>query len=85
VSNQGENLDRVSSRIGTALVEFCRAHRGETFHADDMRRHVTRTVGAVAPASADRILRDLRQRGVVDYVVVSRSGSLYLVNSVRGR
>ena len=71
------HLDRVSSRIGAAVLEFCRAHT--TFHAGELHRHVETATGVSAPASADRILRDLRQRGAVSYRVVSRRESLYEV------
>ena len=79
--DQREQLDRVSSRIGSAVLGFCQDHR--QFHAGDLHAHVERATGVSAPASADRILRNLRQRGVVDYRVVSRRESLYEVTSVR--
>jgi hypothetical protein len=72
----------VSERIGAAIVAFARAHLGETFHADDLRRHVRAAVGEVAPDSASRILRDLRQQGVVAYELVSRAKSLYRITAV---
>lgn len=78
---QREHLDRVSSRIGAAVLEFCLAHR--QFRAGELHRHVERATGVSAPASADRILRSLRQRHVVDYRVVSRRESLYEVLEVR--
>lgn len=71
------NLERVSSRIGQAIVSFVREH--PTFHADELRRHVEREVGTISPASADRVLRDLRARGVISYRVVNRRASLYEV------
>lgn len=74
------HLERVSSRIGAAVLEFCREHK--TFHAGELHRHVEVKTGVSAPASADRILRDLRQRGVVNYRVVSRRESLYEVTEV---
>lgn len=74
-STQAEHLDRVSVRIGRAIVAFC-AEQG-LFHADDLRAYVTANVGIVAPGSADRILRDLRQRGCLNYRVVNRRDSLY--------
>jgi hypothetical protein len=40
---------------------------------------VLRETGIAAPASADRILRDLRQKGVIDYKVLGRRASLYAV------
>jgi len=74
-------LDAVSSRIGSAILDFCCAQVGQEFHADDLRRFVSQKVGLCAPGSADRVLRDLRQRGAIDYVCVSRSESLYFLNS----
>lgn len=79
--DQRENLDRVSARIGSAVVEFCQTH--QQFHAGELHAHVERATGVSAPASADRILRSLRQRRVVAYRVVSRRESLYEVVSVR--
>jgi hypothetical protein len=72
-----EHLERVSSRIARAILDYCRDHR--QFHADDLRRAVTRATGISAPASADRILRDLRQKGIIDYKVLDRRASLYAV------
>jgi hypothetical protein len=36
----------------------------------------------VAPASPDRVLRQLRKQGVIDYRVVSRSASQYEILGV---
>ena len=72
---QADNLQRVSSRIAASIMDFIRTHA--YFHADDLRKHVTATVGNVAPGSSDRILRDLRQRGVIEYTVISRKDSFY--------
>lgn len=82
MSTQAEHLASVSSRIGDAIIEFARRRVGCEWHADDLREHVTRTVGTVAPGSADRVLRDLRQRGAIEYVVVSRAASRYRVDSI---
>jgi hypothetical protein len=76
---QDEELSRVTSAIGRAILEFARVNR--TFHAEDLRRAVS-NVSVTAPASADRVLRDLRQRGLISYRVVSRTESLYEVESV---
>ena len=70
-------LDAVSSRIGRAILDFCAGVAGEEFHADDLRRHVTAAIGVCAPGSADRVLRHLRQKGALDYVVLNRKASLY--------
>lgn len=79
--SQDEDLQRISSRIGRAILEFCRAHR--SFHADELRRYVISETGIAAPASADRILRDLRQKKRLDYIVRSRAESSYEVRWVR--
>lgn len=72
-------IKRVRERIGECIRRFI-ADRLATgrpqFHADDLRRAVA-TVHPSAPASADRILRALRQEGLVAYQVVNRRASLY--------
>jgi hypothetical protein len=73
---QEEHLDRVSERIGAAILEFFRRERRD-FHADELRFFVADRAGPVAPGSPDRIMRDMRQRGVIDYRVVNRRQSLY--------
>ena len=83
------DLERVTSRIAKAIMEFIEVAQRRKFstitnddghfYADDLREHVTARVGTIAPGSADRILRLLRKRGIVNYRVVSRSQSLYEV------
>lgn len=72
-----QELVRVQDRIGDAVLAFQQQHPGGPWHMDALRRFVERSVGAVAPASPDRILRALRAAGRVNYRVVSRSKSLY--------
>lgn len=79
---QAEQLERVSARIARPILVFCKAHK--RFHADELRRFVVSQVGVAAPGSADRVLRDLRQQGRLNYVVVSRRESLYEVIEVNG-
>jgi hypothetical protein len=79
---QQENLERVTSCIERAIVEFCRRYR--RFHADQLHEWVSNTTGLSAPASSDRILRSLRQRGIIDYRILNRRRSLYEVLSVKG-
>ena len=81
--DQQENLERVSSRIARAVLAFCEVHR--RFHAEELRKFVIRETGISAPGSADRILRDLRKRGLIDYRVLSRRGSYYEVLAIRGK
>lgn len=77
-----EDLVRVSGRIAVSIIDFCRKHRFKRFYADDLRKHVIRQTGLAAPASADRVLRDLRKQGAIGYVVISRKLSLYEVTGV---
>ncbi len=78
-TEQADNLDRVSTRIQNAIVQFCDLFCGRTFHADQLMAFVTERVGTVAPGSADRVLRSMRQRGLVSYEVVNRASSLYRI------
>ena len=76
------HLERVSSRISRAIIEFCRERKASNrtqFHAEELRKHVDKKVGVTAPGSADRILRDLRSKHLLDYEIVSRRDSLYRV------
>lgn len=77
-TEQTENIARVRQAIATHIVKFIDGHLHKEFHVDELRRYVSDHVaGYIAPASPDRILRDLRQKGAVNYEVVSRSRSLY--------
>ena len=72
---------RVRTGIASHVVAFCRDRVGGTFHADDLRRYVASRTER-APASPDRILRGLRDEGVVAYTVEDRAASLYAVQAV---
>lgn len=74
---QEAQLDRVCSRIAAAIVGFAVA--GRQFRADELRQHVKAECGELAPGSADRVLRDLRKRGLVNYRCINRKDSLYEV------
>ncbi len=78
---QASQIARVSQRISAAILEFIDTHNA-SFHANDLRVFVCTRVGHTAPGSADRILRNLRQRRVIDYTVISRSQSLYRASVV---
>lgn len=80
--NNAPHLDSVSARIAASIIKFCQRHVGGTFRADELRGFVLANVGTCAPGSADRILRNLRQKGALDYTVIDRSKSLYLLRSV---
>lgn len=72
-TEQQHQLARVTGNIGQAIVAFFnRMHIGQEFRAADLHN----AVGG-APASADRVMRELRRMGQINYEVVNRSQSLY--------
>lgn len=79
-SQHEPNLERVESRIGGAILKYFSYLRpGEQFHVESLRKWVQQETGVLAPASADRVMRDLRQKGLLDYHVVNRRQSLYQI------
>jgi len=80
MSEQRYNINRVADRIGGMVADFITQRGyGGTFRAKDLHDYVG---NITAPASADRILRLLRQQGILGYEVLNRSQSLYLVTRV---
>jgi len=85
MGEQDENLDRVTARIGVAIVAFFRARTEmdqRDFHVEDLRIYVRSQIGMIAPASSDRVMRSLRQEGFINYSVISRANSLYRIEDV---
>lgn len=66
-----------SKRIATAVTDYVNRHINTTFTARELRMFVASRVDGVAPASSDRIMRQLRQTKKINYELVSRSKSLY--------
>lgn len=82
-SEQTLQLCRVADGIERTVYAWCGLNVGRSFHLRDFTDEVTEAHdGYVAPDSPARILRLLRQRGLVQVVLVSRSGSLYRCDSV---
>ena len=79
-SEQAREIARVEKGIALHVLEFCRTH--STFHAEHLRFYVQARTGR-APSSPDRILRQLRSRGVLRYRCTDRAASLYEVLEVR--
>jgi hypothetical protein len=78
------NLGTASHRISEAVTEFINnksrfvQEDKQCFTATDLRQYVQLRVGGyVAPSSPDRILRNLRKKGKVNYTLINRSRSLY--------
>lgn len=68
---------RVYDNIAPLIKDFAGDVGSRTFHAEELRRYVKSRTIDIAPGSPDRILRQLRLQKVLDYVVISRSKSLY--------
>jgi hypothetical protein len=75
---QHENLERVTERIGHAILEFFKAPRAQ-FRAADLHQFVEERVSRVAPNSPYRIMLALKRKRLIDYALISRSGSLYRI------
>lgn len=84
-TGQTANIERVEEKIGRFVIRFCRVRmqiQQPQFFAEELREYVIRELEpweTIAPASPDRILRSLRQQHKLDYMVISRSESLYEV------
>jgi hypothetical protein len=75
-----ENLQRVALNLGQSIVHFWQIKMstpGRRFTATELRQYVQKNNFGTAPASADRVLRNLRKAGKLNYAVVNRAASLY--------
>ena len=77
-SEQGRQIARVSGKIAESVIAFCRTREGETFFGSELALYVMARCGG-SPESALRVMRDMRDEGVIDVELVSRSASLYRV------
>ncbi len=83
MTEQSQQLNRVAATAGEAILDFIKSRLADTtlngaFTADQLRNYVNNNVqGGVSPSSADRVLRNLRQQGKLDYLVLNRGKSLY--------
>lgn len=77
MTEQETQLVRVTGSIGRHVVEFfTNLQTGDKFSADDITRYV-RARAICSPSSVDRVMRDLRAKGVISYECVSRAESIY--------
>jgi hypothetical protein len=74
---QRDCLESVSSRIAKHVLQFATTYCGLTFHSSQLHQFVAARVDRVSPGSADRILRDLKQKGALTYKCIDRARSLY--------
>lgn len=83
MAEQRENLRRVATAIGPLVEAFCcdrwRQDR-PAFVIAELTEYV-RANSPTAPASPDRILRQLRAEGRIAYIVTCRHQSRYLLTA----
>ena len=82
--SQTEELSRVQANIGELVETFVldrRQTRRPRFYIQDLHDYIAART-QIAPASPDRILRQLRLEGKFDYTVVSRSESCYEITAI---
>jgi hypothetical protein len=72
-----EERARVRGKITWLVLAYARTYADIEFHAFDLLAFILANGIRVAPGSPCRILRDLRQTGVINYVVTNRGLSLY--------
>jgi len=74
---QTDELNRVSDRIAAVVVDFYNEHEpGYEFTLHEVTLYVMQKV-VCSPTSPYRVMADLRKKGQVNYVVLSRKESLY--------
>jgi len=80
---QTRQLRRVRSKIARAIMRyFQNAAPGKTFHLADLVWWIEWLEIPVSPDSPSRVMRDLRQRRIINYRVVNRAQSLYRVEEI---
>jgi len=80
---QPRELARCKAVIAPLILKFFSLRGvGEQFHMADLTRFVNAHT-PIAPDSAGRILRDMRQGGELNYQVVDRRNSLYQIEPTK--
>jgi hypothetical protein len=78
---QTQQFNRVAATTKEAILDFINerltSYNG-VFTSNQLRFYVSNNVvGGVSPSSADRVLRMLRQKNKINYIVLNRGKSLY--------
>ena len=68
-------------KLSDAIAEFCAANVGETITAAGLYGYVSSKV-LCSPGSETRVLRQLREKGVVNYVVPDKKKGVYYITAV---
>jgi hypothetical protein len=83
VAVQPRELKRVKSEVAPLILAFWKEKgNGAQFHMAELTKFVAART-TIAPDSAGRILRDMRQGGEINYRVVSRRESLYRIEETK--
>lgn len=79
-TEQPAQLERVKWRLDPLVLNFFAERRpGDQFHVNDLIRYVWRFDPFATATSPDRVMRELKSSGRLNYELVSRSQSLYRV------
>lgn len=82
-----QELERVGLNLNQVIVSFWKNKvslsnntdgQGPRFTSTELRQFVQHHNFGTAPASADRVMRNLKKAGKINYEVVNRSKSLYV-------
>jgi 1,6-anhydro-N-acetylmuramate kinase len=87
-----EQLERVGLNLNQAIVRFWEIKlkegtdypSGARFTATELRQYVQHHNFGTAPSSADRVMRNLRKQGKINYALVNRAKSLYQAIPLEG-
>lgn len=72
----------MKSSLTTLVAEFCAGHLGETVKGNALHAYISQTMPDIAPDTPARILRGLRDRGIVSYTVPNKKKSEYVIHEV---
>lgn len=82
---QPRELSRCRAVVAPLILAFWRERGvGTRFHMAELTEYV-RSQTMIAPDSAGRILRDMRQAGELNYAVIDRRKSLYEIQATESR
>jgi ribosomal protein S25 len=84
MTEQTENLSRVRNAIAKHVEAFLERNINREFHSAELHSYVAERV-MITPGSADRIMRDMRAKGIINYELKNRRKSLYVALPVRGQ
>jgi len=68
-------------KLSDAIAEFCAANVGDTITAAGLYGYVSSKV-LCSPGSETRVLRQLREKGVVNYYVPEKKKGIYHITGV---